>query len=262
LLIVCVVDTGVGIPVEHLPHIFERFRQVDSSTTRAHGGLGLGLAIVRHLVEAHGGTVNASSDGAGHGATFTVSLPVRGEVDDQAIEAGPDQRSASSKDGGSDGDEAASESDGAPSSSSRSLGELSKTRVLVVDDEPDSLELLRLVFEEAGARVTAARSAIEALGARGPFDAIVSDIGMPEMDGYSLIRSIRSRKTGSAVPAIALTAYARSEDIQQAFDAGFQHHLAKPVDGRKVVEIVKLILRETRGERKHGTSHSDRPETV
>jgi signal transduction histidine kinase len=227
--VIRVEDAGMGIPPEHLPYIFEPFRQVDSSTTRAHGGLGLGLALVRHLVEAHGGTVGAHSDGPGRGSTFTVSLPliavhVAGRENDTEA-----------------GSEAESKPGMVPSSSPVPV-ELSDVRVLVVDDEPDSLEAVRAVLEDAGARVTTATNAqdaldvLEALG----FDVMISDIGMPELDGYDLMRRVRS--SGRALPAIALTAYARRDDIEQAKGAGYEAHLAKPVDSRELVEAVKALL--------------------
>jgi len=216
-------DTGSGIPAEHLPHIFERFRQVDSSTTRSHGGLGLGLAIVRHLVEAHGGSVEAYSMGLGHGATFTVALPIR------ALDVAPAPGGA----------EAENEGDGPESPRSVGTDVLDDVRVLVVDDDADSLELIVCALQDAGANVTPARSAREALAATGPFDVIVSDIGMPDVDGYSFIRSVRTRESDAAVPAIALTAYARAEDAERAKRAGYQQHFAKPVDGQKLLEAVK-----------------------
>jgi signal transduction histidine kinase len=223
----CVKDTGSGIPREHLPHIFERFRQVDSSTTRRHGGLGLGLAIVRHLIEAHGGSVEARSEGENQGATFTIALPIRA-----LIPAEPRGNPGSAA--------AALESETQVCRSDDTL--LSNVRVLVVDDDADSIELLSVALGEAGAEVTAVRSAREALGARGPFDIIISDIGMPEIDGYSFIRRVRSSDLG-AVPAIALTAYARSEDAERATRAGFQEHLTKPLDARKLLETVRLWAR-------------------
>jgi PAS domain S-box-containing protein len=210
-------DTGAGIPREHLQHIFERFRQVDSSTTRAYGGLGLGLAIVRHLVEAHGGSVEAQSDGAGRGATFTILLPILAV--DTSSRTAPE-----------------AEAEQAPSESAAILRDV---RVLVVDDDTDSLELLRLVLGGAGATVTTVRSARDALETKGPFDVIVSDIAMPEMDGYSFMRRMRSRDSGADVPAIALSAYARAEDADRAMRAGFQEHLRKPVDPATLLEAVR-----------------------
>ncbi len=212
-------DTGAGIAAEHIPHVFERFRQVDSTTTRAHGGLGLGLAIVRHIVEAHGGSVAANSDGAGKGATFTVQLPIRA-VDMSAAEE-PVERGAE------------------PAESSRwPAANLANIRVLVVEDDRDSLELVREVLEAAGAEVIPVVSARDALNIARPVDVIVSDIGMPEMDGYAMMKRIRSRDVGADTPALALTAYARADDAEHARRAGYQEHLVKPVDPAKLVEAV------------------------
>jgi PAS domain S-box-containing protein len=213
--IVRVTDTGVGIAREHLGQIFERFRQVDSSMTRSHGGLGLGLAIVRYLVEAHGGKVEAASDGVGHGATFSVTLPMRAVGDVRLVREKP------------------------KSSSPPTPVALENVRVLVVDDDHDSLQLLRVILESAGADVTTATRAREALAARGPFDVVVSDIGMPEMDGYSFIRELRAAESNAHTPAIALTAYARKEDARAALRAGYQAHFAKPVDPTAIVAAVK-----------------------
>jgi PAS domain S-box-containing protein len=224
---ICVRDTGAGIAAEHLPHIFERFKQIDSSTTRAHGGLGLGLAIVRHLVDGHGGSVEAYSEGLGHGATFTVVLPIRAVETHAAVEADADAEPT-------DGLEPAGRT-------------LSNVRVLAVDDDADSLEVLREVLETAGAKVTTATSARGALDAIGAgdiaFDLIISDIGMPEMDGYSFISSVRSSESAAEVPAIALTAYGRASDAVLAKRAGFQEHLVKPVDQRRLVAAVKTWSR-------------------
>jgi signal transduction histidine kinase/ActR/RegA family two-component response regulator len=210
-------DTGSGIPPQHLPHLFEPFRQVDGSATRRHGGLGLGLAIVRHVVEAHGGSVEAHSDGAGRGATFTVALPVRA-IDDSC------------------GSERPEPPEERPPPVPRAR--LDGVRVLVVEDDADALDLIRNVLGDAGARVTAVASAAAALNADGPFDVIVSDIGMPEMDGYALMKRIRSRATGGDVPAIALTAFARPQDAERARRAGYQEHLHKPVEPGKLLATI------------------------
>ncbi|HLK35447.1 MAG TPA: ATP-binding protein [Polyangiaceae bacterium] len=220
-------DTGAGIPSEHLPYIFDRFRQVDSSTTRCHGGLGLGLAIVRHLVEAHGGSVEAKSEGPDRGATFTIKLPIRAIVDATPAPGSVPEEAAPA---------------------TPTIGESRETflrdvRVLVVDDDPDSLELIGVALGGAGAKVTAVPSAREALAAPGPFDVILSDVGMPEMDGYAFVRRVRARDTGADIPAIALTAYARAEDAERALRAGYQEHFAKPVDAGKLLEAVKLWSR-------------------
>jgi signal transduction histidine kinase len=231
-IVLRVEDTGAGIAPEHLPHIFDRFMQVDSSATRAHGGLGLGLAIVRHLVEAHGGSVEAASDGLGKGAAFTVTLPIRavntaGEPVEVADTNGATEHDREEPPSGVD-------------------SRLEQVRALVVDDDRDSIDLLRVVLEGAGARVTTATSAREALAileGLGPFDVLVSDIAMPEMDGCALLREIRSRAQGAELPAIALTAYARKEDADRVKRAGYDQHLSKPVDEARLLEAVKAWSR-------------------
>ncbi len=226
---ITVSDTGVGLAAEELPYIFERFKQVDSSTTRAHGGLGLGLAIVRHLVEAHGGTVRATSSGLGHGATFAVHLPIA------AVTVSP--RSVSTTGAGTAA--SAPATDEMPTT-------LNGLRLLIVDDDADSLEMLRELLTAAGAHTTCASSAREALAAMdagGAFELVISDVGMPEMDGYGFMRRVRARSSGAELPAIALTAYARVTDTALALDAGFQEHLVKPVDSDKLVRAVKTWAR-------------------
>ena len=224
-------DTGVGIRREHLPLVFERFRQIDSSTTRRHGGLGLGLAIVRHLVEAHGGSVEAASEGEGRGATFTVTLPTRPLDPVVAYGEVP-------------GDQAVGERANSTLSTGPNL--LHEVQVLVVDDDLDSLEIVAEALHSVGAKVTAAKSADDALRAGDHFDVIVSDIGMPGMDGYTFLQSIRSRDTEADIPAIALTAYARDVDTERALRAGYQAHFAKPVDVQKLVDAVKMWARTRR----------------
>jgi signal transduction histidine kinase len=218
-------DTGAGISSEHLVLVFERFRQVDSSTTRAHGGLGLGLAIVRHLAEAHGGTVHATSEGLGKGSTFTVILPLRAVF----IETEPRE-------------EGTAPVDSPAIAAAADAKRLSGTSILVVDDDEDSLDLLRVVLEDAGARVTVVASAASALEAAADrrFDAVISDIGMPEMDGYAFMRHLRARHAD--LPAIALTAYARVEDAERAHQAGYQQHIAKPVDASDLVAVLEKLL--------------------
>jgi signal transduction histidine kinase len=213
LLEITVRDEGVGIPPAFLPFVFDRFRQRDSTTTRRHAGLGLGLAIVRHLVEAHGGTVEAASDGEGCGATFCVLLPVMAERE----EVDPDVDLV-----------------GAGESPS-----LAGVRVLVVEDDNDTRELCRMILEERGAAVATAPTAAAAWGAlaSSPPDVLVSDIGLPDEDGYSLLRRVRREPYG-AVPAVALTAYAGPENAARARAAGYQIHLEKPVSPHALVAAV------------------------
>jgi len=217
-----VVDTGSGIKREFLPHVFERFRQADASSSRTHSGLGIGLALVRHLVELHGGAVVAESEGEGRGATFSVRLPRRApdaDVGPIALETVPDFADPS-----------------------RHLAGL---HVLVVDDEADARELARLAFEQAGARVSLAASAREALATvdAGRVDVLVSDIGMPGTNGYVLLESMRGRGADGQFPAIALTAYARLEDRERALKAGFSLHVPKPIDPLRLVRAVALVTR-------------------
>lgn len=205
-------DTGKGISAEFLPYVFDYFRQADASTTRKHGGLGLGLAIVRHLVELHGGTVRADSPGEGQGATFTVNLRLM-----QAHPQTSDRRELF-----------------------KNPVNLVGLQVLVVDDEVDTRELITFVLEQDGAQVTAVASASEALVAieRWKPDVLISDIGMPQEDGYTLIRKVRASEAGQSIPAVALTAYAREEDSRNAIQAGFHRHIAKPVEPTQLVEVV------------------------
>jgi CheY-like chemotaxis protein len=225
---ISVTDTGRGISPEFLPRVFERFRQADSTTTRTHGGLGIGLAIARHLVELHGGTITAESGGTNRGARFIVHLP---RVAPEAPEAVP-----------------AVDSSRAETSLQGAGGErLDGLRVLLVEDEPDSREILEHILVSAGATVDAAasvRAALELFKARPP-GVVVSDIGMPGQDGYDLIRSIRGLppSAGAAVAAIALTAYAREEDRQRALAAGFDLHIPKPVDPRDLVAAIARLAR-------------------
>jgi PAS domain S-box-containing protein len=217
-------DNGEGIDPNILPLLFNRFMQADSTIRRAHGGLGLGLAIVRHLVEAHGGTVSAFSEGRGRGATFKVRLPLAAAV------------------GQADGANARPKKE----SNGRVLENLN---LLLVEDDADSLEMIAMMLEEAGARVMRADSAAEALQRfteRIP-DAIVSDIGLPVEDGYAFIRKIRQRgkESGGGVPAIALTAFAKTEDRIHALSSGFQLHIAKPVEPAELVAAVATISGRT-----------------
>ncbi|MFN2481132.1 MAG: ATP-binding protein, partial [Pyrinomonadaceae bacterium] len=227
--LVTVSDTGVGIAPDFLPHVFDRFRQADASTTRTFGGLGLGLSIVRHLVELHGGRVSAESEG---GATFRVRLPL----------IPPDA-----------GREVTEDSAGA-SAAARGEGQqrLSGLRLLVVDDDPDTLLMLCKTLERYGAGVEACESvaaALSALDDSPAFDVLVSDIGMPVEDGNTLMRRIveRARERGTTpLPALALTAYARVEDRDAALDAGFGAHIAKPVAPAELVEAVAKLASRAR----------------
>ena len=236
-------DTGVGIAAEHLPHIFERFRQVDSSTIRAHGGLGLGLAIVEHLVRQQGGTVCAESEGVGKGATFSVEFPL---TSSEIINVNFDVNAAPMP--------AATET----SQCSEPVGDqqLRHCRILLVEDDVDTQELLRTVLGGHGADLAVVASSVDALIElqRAKPDVIISDIGMAGENGYELMKKIRTLdpEQGGRIPAIALTAYASPSDRRQALLAGFQTHLPKPVNAE---ELVAVILSLTfKNEKKSKTS--------
>lgn len=220
---ISVIDTGQGIKPEFLPYVFDRFRQADASITRSHGGLGLGLSIVRSLTELHGGTVSAKSQGEGKGATFIVSLPLIA-VHPEETELKPEIAVA---------DDTAIAYD---------QPTLSGVKVLVVDDEPDARNLIKCVLEECLAEVCTASSAVEALDLLQHYqpDVLVSDIGMPKEDGYQLIRQVRKLppEQGGRIPAVALTAYARAQDRKQALLSGYQMHVAKPVEASELVAVV------------------------
>ncbi|WP_017721033.1 PAS domain-containing protein [Kamptonema formosum] len=222
-------DTGTGISPEFLPFVFERFRQADSSSTRAHGGLGLGLAIVRHITELHGGTIEVASAGEGKGATFTLRLPLA------VSSSGHGQKGI--------GEEPPAPGDPCPIPDRPLTG----VRVLVVDDDADTRELLEAILEEYGAEVRAAasvRQTLEVLLEWKP-DAILSDIGMPEEDGYSLIRKLRAlqqERGEPLVPVAALTAYAREEERQRALEAGFQAHISKPVEPALLADAIARLV--------------------
>lgn len=224
-VLVRVSDTGSGISRAFLPYVFDRFRQADSTTTREHGGLGLGLSIVRHVVEMHGGTVKAESEGEGLGATFTVSLPVMAlRVQEPEVEMLWETASAQTQTGAL----------------------LKGLRVLVVDNEQDALMMISAGLAEFGAHPVSASSTDEALEmlARDAWDVLVSDIAMPVRDGYDLIQSAREREaaTGAkALPAIALTAYATEESVERSLAAGYQMHISKPVELRKLAEAVARL---------------------
>jgi signal transduction histidine kinase/ActR/RegA family two-component response regulator len=221
-----VTDSGEGIPPDFLPSVFEPFRQADGSTTRPHGGLGLGLSIVKHLVEAHGGTVNAASGGEGRGATFTVQLPVAAVSADLPRPTAPEPATL-------------------PSEPADLMASLTGISVLVVDDDDESREVVAAHLEGHHARVLTAASAAEALDLlqRKHVDVLLADVAMPGEDGYALIRKLRALNGSSValIPAAALTAFARDEDRQRAFQAGFQRHLTKPIDARALVAAVTTL---------------------
>jgi PAS domain S-box-containing protein len=229
-------DTGKGIEPEFLPYVFDRFRQSDGSTSRRQGGLGLGLAIVRQLVELHGGAVSVESEGENRGTTFTVKLPF--------LPAGEERRETDKN------NRSSARSDFAQSADS--LPELTGVRVLLVDDEEDSRDLLKFLLSSCGAITSTASSAAEALETirRARFDVIVSDIGMPEEDGFSLIEKVRRLPDdeGGRVPAVALTAYARAEDRIKALRSGFQMHVAKPVDAGELAVVVANLAPRNRND--------------
>ncbi|MBC1224503.1 response regulator [Nostoc sp. UCD121] len=221
---ISVSDTGKGISPDFLPYIFERFRQADSTTTRVDGGLGLGLAIVRHLVEIHSGTVYAVSEGEGRGATFTVLLPLIKPQSDQLIKESHVKVN--------------------------NLLALDGLQILLVDDSADTRELIAFVLEESGAEVTSVSSVGEALEAliRLRPNVLVSDIGMPDEDGYSLIRQVREQEAfrGEKILAVALTAFARDEERNLALEAGFEVHLSKPIEPDKLVKVVANLVKSSK----------------
>jgi PAS domain S-box-containing protein len=231
-------DEGVGIDPQRLPHVFERFWQADTASTRRHGGLGLGLAIVRHLVEMHGGRVTAASPGEGYGATFTVEIPSRGPQD-AAAAAAATRRTATAT--------VAAESEavplGGPLLGRRVLG---GARILVVDDEHDAGEWVAELLRAAGAEVRLAASAANGLDAMRSWrpDLLISDIGMPGEDGYALMKRVRALppEDGRQTPALALTAHARAEDRMRALSVGFQMHAAKPIDPIELLIVTASLL--------------------
>jgi signal transduction histidine kinase len=224
---VMVCDTGEGIAVEFLPYVFERFRQADASASRRHGGLGIGLALTRQLVEMHKGRISVESAGPGQGSTFRVRIPAARPIHDGAALAGADSQA------------------GQRDPSKRGLAGV---RVLVVDDQRDARTLLKRILSAAEAQVLEASSAAEAFELFKTYQPqlLVSDIGMPDCDGYELIRQVRAHPAGVDLPAIALTAYARPEERAKSLEAGFQTHVAKPVNAAELIaEIARLLeLRE------------------
>jgi CheY-like chemotaxis protein len=216
-VVVRIKDQGEGIPDEFLPFVFDRFRQADGSRTRAYGGLGLGLSLVKSFVEAHGGTIEASSEGQQRGSTFKVTLP-RKRTD---VEDSHDRPALS------------------PVNHSAQ-----QARILIVEDQPDTLEMLAAVFERRGYHVITADSAELALTLleHDDIDVLISDLGMPTMDGLQLIKTLRGNKELRRTPAIALTGYASQKDAEAALTAGFDLHLSKPVDPNDLIEAVERLL--------------------
>jgi CheY-like chemotaxis protein/two-component sensor histidine kinase len=220
-------DTGEGISSAFLPHVFDRFRQADSSTTRRHAGLGLGLAIVRQILELHGGTVRADSSGPGKGAKFTVRLPILTAPRVRELRTSADEaRSAPPRE------------------------RLDGLHILLVEDNVDGRQVMSMMIEQAGARVTAVASvkeALEALESLQP-DALVSDIGLPDEDGYALIRRLRSREAehGGFLPAVAMTGFVRTEDRARILAAGFQLHVPKPIDPAELMVAIAAVARDSR----------------
>jgi PAS domain S-box-containing protein len=222
-----ITDTGEGIPAEFLPYVFDRFRQAEGSISRKQGGLGLGLAVVRHLVELHGGTIHAESEGAGRGSTFTFNLPLAQERRDPAraeerIREVERRRSRSG------------------------AIRLDGIHILLVEDDDDSRKLLGTMLKRHGARVTSTKSAAEALNVFSdePPDLMISDIGMPDEDGYQLMRKIRARPAGQGglIPAIALTGYASRKDRERALDAGYRQHIAKPIEQAELIAAIAVLV--------------------
>jgi len=217
-----VADTGDGLAPEIAPHIFDRFRQADSTITRQHGGLGLGLSIVRHIVEGHGGSVQATSEGVGRGTTFTVTLPIGGPLSDAPSTART------------------------PASTAKDL--LAGLRVLVVDDDPDTREMVTVILQRAGADAAGAGSTDEALrrADEGAPDVVVSDLAMPARDGYALLRALHARGLARSLVTIALTAHARREDRERALGAGYDAYVTKPVEPAALAALVKELVEKRR----------------
>jgi CheY-like chemotaxis protein len=222
-------DTGEGISPEFLPYVFDRFRQAEASISRKQGGLGLGLAVVRHLVELHGGTISAESEGVGKGSVFTVELPLAEERRDPA-RAEERRREVERR------------------RSRSGVARLDGLHVLLVEDDDDSRKLLGTMLKRYGARVTSTKSAQEALSVfEGELpDVMISDIGMPDEDGYELIRKVRARppEKGGRIPAIALTGYASKKDRERALSAGYHQHIAKPIEQADLIAAIAALIRQ------------------
>ena len=237
-------DTGMGIDADFLPHVFSRFSQSDSSNTRKHGGLGLGLALVRQLVELHGGTARVHSDGLGQGASFTVTFPLARSSDRASLASPPTAA----------GDSQALDRPGR----TRQYHELRDLRVLFIDDDRSTREAVFEVLQLAGARVELAASAAEGVAAIEHFKprVIVCDIAMPDENGYEFVRKLRAREAGAAeaIPALALTALASSDDRLTALAAGFQLHMAKPIDIDRLRDAVVELSHWTWPDTKHEAS--------
>ena len=223
-------DTGAGMEPDFLPYVFDRFRQADSTTSRTHGGLGLGLSIAKQLVEAHGGRISARSDGKGTGSTFTVQLPIVGRPVEEAGLASAEPAAAAA----------------APRGGGEPAPRLDGLRVLVVDDEPDARDIMAVTLEASGARVRVAASARDAFDIleKDPVDVLLSDIAMPDEDGFALIRKVRASVLNgvASIPAAAVTAFTSAEDRAQALAAGFQLHLAKPFEPMQLVRTVERLV--------------------
>lgn len=219
-VVITITDQGVGIPAQFLPHVFERFRQADGSRTRAYGGLGLGLALVKSFISAHGGTVQAASEGEGKGSSFIIKLPraIKAEISHPAF-----------------GPQPTAEHD------------TSRRRLLIVEDQTDTLEMLSEHFRTQGYETVACSSALEALdfATREHFDLLISDIAMPEMDGLQLIRQLRQQEATKNIPAIALTGYASTKDAESALAAGFNLHIPKPIDPTALSATVESLLKQS-----------------
>jgi len=222
-VIVSIRDSGIGIEKDFIPHVFERFRQADGSRTRSHSGLGIGLALVKSFVEAHGGEISVASEGKGHGTVFSIRLPL----------------------------ESSSSSTSNEQTQLLSSGKTAQARILIVEDQPDTLDMLTATFAALGFEVRSCLSGAEALTAaqQVDFDVIVSDIAMPEIDGFELIRELRKLPRFKKTPAIALTGYASEKDAAAAVRAGFDIHLCKPVDPAELTTLIENLLQSNQ----HGT---------